>query len=141
MDIIKNINFDGFCKRTAALIFAFSAALIAISFADGSAMPFAARCFGIFVWGVCACAMLSLYFDMAGYALSAAVGGNARRILCAADSAALALKLLFVLEPFSPFDGDALFMRFAALTVDAFLSRAHLTYTERRLNGILSDLC
>lgn len=138
MDTIENITFDGFCKRTAALICAFLAALIAISLADGSELPFAARCFGVFGWGVCACAMLTLYFDMAGYALSAA-GGNARRILYTADTAALALKLLFVLEPFSPLDGNALFLRFAALTVDAFFSRAHLIYTQRRLDGILSD--
>lgn len=140
MDIIKNITFDGFCKRTAAAIGAFAAVLIVISSADGSALLFAARCFGVFGWGVCACAMLSLYFDMLGYALSA-VGGNARRIFCVTDTAALALKLLFVLEPFSLFDENMLFLRFAALTADAFLSRAHLLYTRKRLDGILSDGC
>lgn len=141
MDIIKNITFDGFCKRTAAAIGAFAAVLIWISLADGSALPFAARCFGVFGWGVCACAMLSLYFDMLGYALSAAVGGNVRRIFCVTDAAALALKLLFVLEPFSPADGNLLFLRFAALTADAFLSRAHMLYTRKRLDWISSDGC
>lgn len=140
MDIIKNITFDGFCKRTAAAIGAFAAVLIGISLADGSALPFAARCFGVFGWGVCACAMLSLYFDMLGYALSAA-GGNTRRIFCVTDTAAWALKLLFVLEPFSLFDENTLFLRFAALTADAFLSRAHMLYTRKRLDGILSDGC
>ncbi|MBD5383852.1 MAG: hypothetical protein HDR72_02485 [Ruminococcaceae bacterium] len=140
MNIIKTITFDGFCKRTTAAIGAFAAVLIGISIADGSALPFAARCFGVFGWGVCACAMLSLYFDMLGYALSAA-GGNARRIFCVTDAAALALKLTFVLEPFSPADGNLLFLRFAALTADAFLSRAHMWYTRKRLDGILSDGC
>ena len=139
MDIIKNINFDGFCKRTTAAIGAFAAALVVISLADGSALPFAARCFGVFGWGVCACAMLSLYADMLGYALTAA-GGNAR-LFCVTDAAALALKLLFVLEPFSLADENVLFLRFAALTADAFLSRAHMLYTRKRLDGILSDGC
>lgn len=141
MDIIKNINFDSFCRRTAAAIVVFAAVLIGISLADGSVLPFAARCFGVFGWGVCACAMLSLYFDMLGYALSAAVGGNVRRIFCVTDAATLALKLLFVLDPFSPADSNLLFLRFAALTADAFLSRAHMLYTRKRLDGILSDRC
>lgn len=138
MNIIKNISFDGFCGRTSAMIGAFAAVLIGVSLADGSAIPFAARCLGVFAWGLCACAMLSLYFDMLGYALSAAFSGKARRIFCLTDAAAWALKLLFVLAPFSPVDENALFLRFAALTVDAFLSRAHLLYTCERLDGILS---
>lgn len=136
MDIINNIEFDGFCKRTIAEISAFAAALIGISLTDGSALPFAARCFGVFLWGVCACAMLSLYSDMLGYALSAAINGNARRIFFITDAAALSLKLLFVLDPFSSADGNSLFLRFAALTADAFLSRAHMLYTRKRLGSI-----
>ncbi|MCM1164419.1 MAG: hypothetical protein NC299_00245 [Lachnospiraceae bacterium] len=131
---MENIVFDGFCKRTAAAIAVFGAALVGISLADGSALPFAARCFGVFGWGVCACAVLTLYFDMLGYALSAAFG-SARKILCAADAAAWLLKLLFVLAPFSPIDADELFVRFAALAADALLSRAHLLYTLKKLNN------
>lgn len=89
----KNITFDGFCKRTITLIFTFSAALIAIFL--WAARQRRLRC-GVlaFSCGEYAPAMLSLYSDMADYALLAAVDENA------ADTEALVLKLLFVLDPF-----------------------------------------
>lgn len=135
MEIFGEMRFDGFCARISAAIGGYAAALIGISLADSSAMPYAAGCAGVFVWGLCACGMLTLYFDMLAYSAAAAFKEWVRPIFSLADSAALALKLLFVLAPFSPPNEDELFLRFAALVADVFLSRRHLRLTREKVVG------
>lgn len=138
MDIFAEMRFDGFCVRTLAAMGALAAALVCVSLSDGGAIPYAARCAGVFVWGLCACGLMSLYFDMLAYSAAAVFYEWSSVLFAAADSAALAFKLLFVLAPFALPDEDELFLRFAALTADAFLSRAHLRYTQKRLEKAAS---
>lgn len=135
MEIFGEMRFDGSCVRTLAAIGGFAAAIIGISLADGSAMPYAAECAGVLVWGLCACGMLTLYFNMLAYSAAMAFKEWICPIFSLADSAALALKLLFVLAPFSLPNEDELFLRFAALTIDVFLSRRHLRHTREKIGG------
>lgn len=141
-EIFGEMRFDGHCKRQllgigalAAVLAAVSAVSAAASSADGSAVPYSARCAGMFVREMCACGMLTLYFGLLAYSAAGAFGEWSRAIFSFADSAALALKLMLVLAPFSPPCEDELFLRFAALTADAFLSRRHLRHTREIAGG------
>lgn len=138
MNIINNIKLDAFSKRTIAAMGIFAAVIVMIFLTDGSAIPSAMRHFCFFIWGISACAVLSLYFDMLGY-IFAAAGGNERLIFCIADAAALFLKLLILPRAFPFTDENALFLLFAAFAADVVLSRSHLLYTHRRLDQALSD--
>ncbi len=128
INMINNIKPDGFCKRTTAIMGIFAAVIVAISLTDSSVLPIAAQYFGFFAWGIAACALLSLYFDMLGH-IFAATGLNARLMFCIADAAALFLKLLIVPQAFSFADDNALFLLFAVFAADAFLSRAYMLFT------------
>lgn len=135
MEFVEEIRFDGHCKRLLFGIGVTAAVLAAVSLADGAAFPYAARCAGVFVWGLCACGMLTLYFNLLAYSAAGAFGEWRCVIFSLADSVALALKLLFVLAPFSLPNEDELFLRFAALTADVFLSRRHLRITSEKIGA------
>ncbi len=125
MDVIKRLEFDGYCKKSAAMIGVFAAVLIFTSL-DGDGLPFAARCFGALLGELSACAMLTLYFDTLAHALSAAVPDqNPSRLYALTGALSAAMKLYFVLDPLSLCNENALFVKFAALTLDAFLQRLY----------------
>lgn len=129
INMINNIKPDAFCKRTIAIMGVLAAVIVTISMTDGAALPTAMLYFGFFVWGISACALLTLYFDMLGYILATA-GLNARLTFCIVDAAALFLKLLIVPRAFSFTDKNALFLLFAAFSADVFLSRAHMFFAQ-----------
>lgn len=124
MDIIKRLEFDVYCQKTAAVIGIFAAVRILTSLC-GAGLPFAARCFGALIGELSACAMITLYFDMSAHALSAAMLEKKSRLNALIGTLSAALKLCFVLDPLTPCGENALFVKFAALFLDAFLSRIH----------------
>lgn len=72
MDVINRLEFDGFCKKTAAIIGIFAAVRILTSLV-GDGLPFAARCFSALIGELSACIMITLYFYMLVHLLSAAM--------------------------------------------------------------------
>jgi len=125
MDVIKRLEFDGYCKKSAAMIGVFAAVLIFTSI-GGDGLPFAARCFGALAGELSVCAMLTLYFDMLSHALSAVMPDKSTsRTYALTGALSTAMKLYFVLDPLSPCSENALFVKFAALTLDAFLQRLY----------------
>lgn len=124
MDVIKNLEFDGYCKRSAALIGVFSAVRILTSL-FGAGLPFAARCFGALIGELSACVMITLYFKTLKHALSAAAPEKNSRLNVPTEALAAAMKLYFVLDPLTPCNENALFVKFTALFIDAFLSRVY----------------
>lgn len=126
MDVINKLEFDVYCKKTAALIGIFAAVRILTSMC-GDGLPFAARCFGALVGELSACVMISLYFRMLTHAFSAAAPEKSSRSVTLCGALSAALKLYFVLDPLTPHDENALFVKFAALFLDAFLSRLRPT--------------
>lgn len=128
MDVIKDLKYDGYCKKSSALIGVFAAARILTSLC-GAGLPFAARCFGALIGELSACAMITLYFDMSAHALSAALPEKKRRLYVLTGALSAAMKLYFILDPLAPCGENAMFVKFAALFLDAFLSRAYLAYS------------
>lgn len=125
MDVIKRLEFDGYCKKTAALIGIFAAVRILTSLC-GEGLPFAARCFGALIGELSACAMITLYFAMAAHAFSEAMPEkDPSRLYALTGALSAALKLCFVIDPLSPCNENALFVKFAALLLDAFLIRLY----------------
>ena len=125
MDVIENLEFDGYCKRTTALIGIFAALRILTSLL-GEGLPFAARCFGALVGELSACAMITLYFNMTAHAFSEAMPEKgASRLYAFTEAISAVLKFCFVIEPLFPYNENALFVKFTALALDAFLSRLY----------------
>lgn len=132
MDIIKKLEFDGYCKKKAALIGIFAAVRIFTSLGGGD-LPFSARCFGGLIGELSACAMLTLYFDMSAHALSAVIPEKyASRLYAFTEALSAAMKLYFVLDPLLICNENALFVKFSALTLDTFFSRRRLLRTSER---------
>ncbi len=126
MDLINRLEFDVHCQKTAALIGIFAAVRILTSMC-GDGLPFAARCFGALVGELSACIMISLYFCILTHAFSSAAPEKSSRSVAVCGALSAALKLYFVLDPLTPHDENALFVKFAALFIDAFLSRLYTT--------------
>lgn len=125
MDVIKRLEFDGYCKKTAALIGIFAAVRVLTALC-GDGLPFAARCFGALIGELSACAMITLYFDMSAHALSTAMPEKSpSRLYALTGALSAAVKLCFVIDPLSPCNENALIVKFAALLLDVFLSRLH----------------
>lgn len=125
MDVIKRLEFDKYCKRTAVLIGIFAAVRILTALC-GEGLPFAARCFGALIGELSACAMITLYFDISAHTLSAAMPEKSpSRLYALTGALSAASKFCFVIDPLSPCNENALFVKFAALFLDAFLSRLH----------------
>lgn len=135
MDIFGELRFDARCKRLMYEIGALAITLALLSLLNSAVMPYSARCAGMLMRELCACGMLTLYFALLAYSAAGAFGDRTSVIFSLADSAALALKLLLVLAPFSPPNEDELFLRFAALTADAFLSRRLMRHTRELADG------
>ncbi len=129
MKFFSKLEFDSRCKRLTVLIGAFAVVLtITVIICRAAEPPIALRQLLALIGSLSACGMLTVYAAMAGGTLAKQLPDKAGNIYCAADSAALTLKLFFLLATC----GVGLPVACAALIIDAVVSRIYLLYLREQ---------
>lgn len=126
---LHELEFNDRCKRLTAVIGIFAALLtVTALICRLCELPIALRQLLALIGSLSACGMITVYAAMTAGELAKRLRGKAEPVFCAADTAALALKLLFLLATC----GSGLPIACAALIIDAALSRVYLLYLKKR---------
>lgn len=129
MKIFRELEFDSRCKKLTSLIGAFAIVLTFTAVICRTAEPpIALRQLLALTGSLSACGMITCYAAMAAGAFGKVLPDKTETIFCAADSAALALKLFFLLATC----GSGLPVACAALIIDAAVSRIYLLHLKKR---------
>lgn len=123
MNKLQNIEFDGHCKKTTAVIAGLLCALIALAFADRTELFPALGFLVIFAGDLCACTVITLYCRMAVHAFFPERGEARLKAQFVADAAGEILKMIFLLLPAVVYGETASLPQILALTADIVLSR------------------
>lgn len=138
MDYFWRIEFDSRCKRLTAAIGAAAAVLLiaaAVSWTSGS---YSAVMLAEFFGELAACAMLTLFSDMAAGAAAKVSPARTRGICYAvAEALAEAVKIFFVM---TPANAEEMPFCVAALVIDTLAAKYFLYKSAKRLAGEKAEI-
>lgn len=123
MNKLQNIEFDGRCKKTTAVIAGLLCALIALAFADRTELFPILGFLVIFAGDLCACVVITLYCGMFVRAFFPEQDKARFKAALVVGAAGEILKIIFLLLPAVVYGETASLPQILALIADIVLSR------------------